>query len=117
MKNAALLDEMYGAVRNWGNQGGLQLHFVGPMFAREVLLKAGEVACMHVHDYDHVSLYVGHVRVVKEGEHFELKGAGALTIKAGERHGVVAVTDTVWICAHDGDLVDPANLMREAVPA
>lgn len=117
MKNAALLDGLYGALRSWGNQEGLQFHFVGAMFAREVRLKAGEVSCMHVHDYDHVSLYVGHVRLVKEDGEQEFTGAGAVTVKAGERHAVLALTDSLWICAHEVAIADPVNFGREGVPA
>lgn len=112
MDNKKLLDEMYAKVEEWGGQEGLKHHFdLGPMYAREVRLKAGESGCMHVHDYDHLSLYVGHVKLITDHGVDELTGAGTIFIRKGERHGIQAITDTLWICAHRAAVVDDLNLV------
>ena len=112
MNNNAL-NALYGSVKEWGGQDSLRHHFdLGSMYAREVRLKAGEVACMHVHAYDHWSLYVGHLQIVTDEGTDELIGVGTVFIARNRRHAICAITDTLWICAHRAEnLIEDMNVV------
>lgn len=113
MNNKQKLDVMYAEVKAWGDQESLRHHMdLGGMYAREVRLKAGEVACMHVHGYDHLSLYVGHIRLMTDDGEDELIGAGTIFIAKDKRHSVLAVSDTLWICAHRADVVEDLEVVE-----
>lgn len=113
MNNPEKLDLIYKLVAEKGGTTEAVTHeFLGSQYARVMHLKEGAIAAMHVHDYDHVSLYVGHVRLMTSKGEDELKGAGAVFIAKGERHAILAVTDSMWICAHPASEIGEGDEVR-----
>ena len=81
------------------------------LFVGTIPLKAGFLAGQHVHEYDHPTFVAhGTIRVwVNDEDRGEVTAPGHVTIKAGERHKFLAVTDAVILCIH--------NLRGEGYPA
>lgn len=83
--------------------------FAGGVYAKQTTFRAGERACKHTHDFDHLSVLVsGVVRLRKNEESQRLTGPAMVTVTAGDVHEVEAVTDAVWLCIHATDCTDPA---------
>jgi quercetin dioxygenase-like cupin family protein len=65
----------------------------------------------HKHTYSHFGILAkGKVVVVKEGDIQIVEAPACIDIKAGEHHGVKAITDTVWYCVHATDEKDPSKV-------
>lgn len=81
------------------------------LFVGVIPLKAGEAAEQHVHEYDHPSVVAtGTIRVWVDGEDKGLFVAPTyVTIRAGQQHRFLAVTDALILCCH--------NLRGEGYPA
>ena len=90
-------------------------YFAGGVAMKQTHIPAGARLLQHVHTYDHLSYLVsGTVRLHVDGEVCEYTGPQALEIVAGKRHGVIAVTDAVWLCLHAIDdiaLVDAVHVV------
>lgn len=83
-------------------------HFGGGVYAKETIVRAGQILVQHKHDYDHLSVLAsGTVEFVVDGVRCELSGPACLTIKAGKHHGIKALSDAVWYCIHATECIDP----------
>jgi quercetin dioxygenase-like cupin family protein len=89
---------------------GIAHYFSGREYAKKALLQKGMCAQQHVHDYDHLSIFSGHVLVEVDGVAQEYKGIDCLTIAAGKAHKVTALEDSVWFCIHATDETDPEKV-------
>jgi quercetin dioxygenase-like cupin family protein len=81
------------------------------LFVGLLPLKKGQIIEQHVHTYDHPTVVpYGTVHLWVDGEDKgEITGPTYATIKAGQRHRFVAVSDTMILCCH--------NLRGEGYPA
>lgn len=83
-------------------------HFAGGVYAKQMVLPANHYAVKHSHDYDHLSiLSSGKVMVDIDGESAEYTAPACITIKANQKHRIVAIEDSVWFCIHATDETDP----------
>lgn len=89
---------------------GIAHYFSGREYAKKALIKKGWSAEQHVHEYDHLSIYAGHLLVEVDGVAQEYKGIDCITIAAGKAHKVTALEDSVWFCIHATDETDPSNV-------
>lgn len=98
-----------------GFEGSHELGYFGNIWVRQnILLKAGQYALGHTHDFDHVSLLTqGKVLVEVEGcEPKEFRAPTFIVIKKEYRHKFTALEDnTIWYCVFairnlDGDVVN-----------
>ena len=87
-------------------------HFFGAgVYAKETRIPTGVVLTQHTHPHDHLSILAkGHAMVEVNGERRSLSGPACLTIKAGEAHKVMALSDVVWYCLHATEDTDPATV-------
>lgn len=86
-------------------------HFGGGTYAKETHIPAGIELQQHVHPHAHLSiLAAGRVLVVAGDQEAEYVAPACITIAAGVRHRVVALTDAVWYCIHATDDTDPATV-------
>ncbi len=87
-------------------------HFAAGVYAKQMTLPANHYAVKHVHSYDHMSILAqGRVTVDVDGVVQEYAAPACICIKAGQKHRIVAVEDSVWFCIHaseetDSDRVD-----------
>lgn len=82
-------------------------HFGGGVYAKQALIKAGDYAEQHVHEFDHLSVLAsGRVLLEVDGESQEISGPQCLLIAAGKRHKVTALEDACWFCIHATDETD-----------
>lgn len=82
-------------------------HFAAGLYAKETRIPAGMVLVQHRHLDDHLSILAsGTVSLDVDGQRSTLTGPTCLTIKAGQHHGVKALTDAVWFCIHATDCDD-----------
>lgn len=91
-------------------------HFVGQdsdkgIYAKELFIPAGYVLLGHEHTYDHLSILASGAIALTVGNGTRyVSGPCALTIKAGEKHQVRAITDAVWFCIHPTGETDPTRV-------
>ena len=82
-------------------------HFAAGVYAKQMTLPANHYAVKHTHDYDHLSiLAAGHVYVDIDGDVTEYQAPACITIKAGQKHKIVAIEDSSWFCIHATDETD-----------
>lgn len=82
-------------------------HFGGGVYAKETIVKAGQILVQHKHEFDHLSVLAsGVVELMVDGVRSELTGPACVTIAANKHHGVKALTDVVWYCIHATDCTD-----------
>lgn len=73
--------------------------FCGNVYAKRMSLPKGAVVSMHVHKYDHLSIVAkGRVRVLTDEGEQEYGAGDCLQVKAGVRHGIVGLEDSIWFC-------------------
>jgi quercetin dioxygenase-like cupin family protein len=85
-------------------------HFSDGLYAKETHISAGQMLMQHKHNYSHFGIIAkGRVVVVKEGDIQIVEAPACIDIKAGENHGVKAITDVVWYCVH-ADEKDPSKV-------
>lgn len=88
---------------------GISHHFGGGVYAKETAIPAGASLQQHAHPFEHLSwLSSGTVMVEVEDEGEIVTGPRMLTIAAGKRHRVTALTDALWLCIHATEETDPA---------
>ena len=86
-------------------------HFSDGLYAKETHIMAGKMLMQHKHNYSHFGiLSKGKVVIVKEGDIQIIEAPACIDIKAGENHGVKAITDVVWYCVHATDEKDPSKV-------
>lgn len=82
-------------------------HFAAGVYAKQMTLPANHFAVKHSHSYDHISILAkGHVSVDVGGVVDEYRAPACITIKAGNKHRIVAHEDSVWFCIHATDETD-----------
>ena len=82
-------------------------HFGGGVYAKETIVKAGQILVQHKHEHDHLSVLAsGVVELLVDGQRSELTGPACVTIAANKHHGIRALTDVVWYCIHATDCID-----------
>lgn len=85
--------------------------FGGGVYAKETLVKAGQILVQHKHEHEHLSILAsGTVEVQVDGKRWEVTGPACLTIEAGKHHGVKALTDVAWYCIHATDCTDERDV-------
>ena len=86
-------------------------YFSDGLYAKETHIAAGQMLIQHKHNYSHFGIIAkGKVVVVKEGDIQIVEAPACIDIKAGENHGVKAITDVVWYCVHATDEKDPSKV-------
>ena len=86
-------------------------HFSDGLYAKETHIAAGQMLLQHKHNYSHFGVLAkGKVVVVQEGDIQIFEAPACIDIKAGESHGVKAITDVVWYCVHATDEKDPSKV-------
>lgn len=86
-------------------------HFGGGVYAKETLVKAGQILVQHKHAHDHLSILAsGKVEMLVDGVRSEITGPVCVTIRAGRYHGIKALTDVAWYCIHATDCIDPEHV-------
>ena len=92
---------------------GIVHHFSAGVYAKEMHLPAGHYAETHEHNYDHMSLLVkGRVRVELAGKVTEYNAPAVVHIAAGQKHKILALTDSGWFCIHATSETDPEKVDR-----
>lgn len=87
------------------------LHLIGGTYCKEMRIPAGMRLVSHKHKYDHMAVLVsGRVRVVLDGLEQNVDGPRVLNIPAGIEHGMVAITEVVWLCIHATHVADPEKV-------
>jgi quercetin dioxygenase-like cupin family protein len=82
-------------------------HFAAGVYAKQMTLPANHYAVKHVHSYDHMSILAqGRVSVDVEGEVQEYVAPSCIVVKAGQKHHIVAIEDSVWFCVHATEETD-----------
>ena len=95
-------------------------HFSSGVYAKETHIPMGHVLVQHTHKFSHLSiLAVGTVELMVDGIKSTISAPACITMQEGRHHGVKALTDVVWYCAHATDctnidkidevLIAPAN--------
>lgn len=91
-------------------------HFIGGVYAKEVRIPAGFVLASHVHRFDHMSILVsGAVSLAVDGETQLYEGPHIFNIRAGAVHTICALSDSVWLCIHATDVVDPDKVDKTLI--
>ena len=86
-------------------------HFSDGLYAKETHISAGQMLLQHKHNYSHFGILAkGKVVIVKEGDIQIVEAPACVDIKAGENHGVKAITDVVWFCVHATDEKDSSKV-------
>ena len=86
-------------------------HFSAGVYAKEQKLAKGYMVETHAHKYDHLSIMSGGpVEVECNGESTLYVGCACITIKAGVKHKITALGDSVWFCIHATDETDPEKV-------
>lgn len=92
---------------------GVQHHFGGRAYIKEVHMPAGSFLAQHAHDHDHLSVLVaGTVRLTTDGVGRDVQGYQTLLLEAGKTHGLQALTDVTWLCVWGTDCADAAEVDR-----
>lgn len=102
------------------------ISIVGNTWVKQMIFeKAGDVQTGHAHLFDHQTLLAaGSVEVWANGETTKFVAPTIIYIKAGVRHGMIALEDgTVVYCIHPlrdgdqvGDIIDPASVPNGVRP-
>ena len=78
--------------------------FAGGLYAKEMRVPAGAQIGKHRHGFDHFSaLMQGSAELDVDGTRTVHQAPALLTIEAGKRHVITALTDIVWHCIHATD--------------
>lgn len=86
-------------------------HFGGGSYAKETLIKAGELLTQHSHPHDHLSILArGTAKVSVDGVSTFYEGPTCIHVPAHKAHAVEAVTDLVWFCIWATDDTDPETV-------
>jgi hypothetical protein len=87
-------------------------HFIGGVYAKEVIIDDGFEVQQHAHTFDHMSVLVEGCAIIWQGDVQETYYAPAvIEIKAGIEHSVQAVNGrVVWLCIHATDSCDAENI-------
>jgi len=86
-------------------------YFVGGLYAKATSIPAGVVLTQHSHSFDHLSaLMRGRATVTVDGVSTVHEAPDLITIEAGKRHEVAAITPVVWVCLHATDETDPERI-------
>lgn len=86
-------------------------HFGGGVYAKETRIPEGMILVQHKHEHDHLSyLVAGMVEVEVDGARRIVVAPACLTIEAGKHHGVKALADSIWLCIHQTDCTDAAEV-------
>ena len=65
----------------------------------------------HTHTFNHLSILAhGKVAVLRGTEIDIVSAPACIEIKAGENHGVKAITNVVWFCIHATDEKDASKV-------
>jgi hypothetical protein len=77
-------------------------HFSDGLYAKQMDIPKGSIACQHKHEYNHLSvLGKGKVRVLFDNDVTEVFEAPAcINIKKGINHTILALEDSTWFCIH-----------------
>lgn len=90
---------------------GIEHHFVGGLYAKEVRIPAGIKLVGHKHTFDHLSaLMQGCVVLEVDGRRTLHDAPLLITIAAGRVHEVTAITDVVWACLHATNETNPDSI-------
>ena len=82
-------------------------HFAAGVYAKQMTLPANHFAVKHTHSYDHLSILAsGKVSVDVDGVVTVYAAPACITIKAGQKHRIVAHEDSTWFCIHATDETD-----------
>jgi quercetin dioxygenase-like cupin family protein len=92
-----------------------------PVYIKQMHLAAGHVVETHQHEYTHYGLLgEGAAHVEVDGKATEHTGPCVITIEAGKRHKITAMTNITWFCIHATDEIDVAaidNVLIKKSPA
>jgi quercetin dioxygenase-like cupin family protein len=89
----------------------IEHHFSDGLYAKETHISVGQMLMQHKHNYSHFGILAkGKVVIVKEGDIQIVEAPACIEIKAGENHGVKAITDVVWFCVHATDEKDSSKV-------
>ena len=77
-------------------------HFSDGLYAKQMSIPKGAIACQHKHEYDHLSILAqGKVRVLFDNDAFEeFTAPSCINIKQGVNHTIMALEDSTWFCIH-----------------
>ena len=77
-------------------------HFSDGLYAKQMSIPKGSIACQHKHEYDHLSVLAqGKVRVLFDEDKVEVYEAPAcINIRKGINHTIMAIEDSTWFCIH-----------------
>jgi quercetin dioxygenase-like cupin family protein len=102
------------------------ISLVSNMWVKQMVFEfAGDSHPGHAHTFDHQTLLAnGSVEVNVNGEKTIFKAPNIIYIKAGLKHGLIALEDkTVVYCVHPlrggdqvGDIIDPASIPNGVMP-
>lgn len=82
-----------------------------PWYLKISHIKAGAELTKHTHSYDHPSILLSGIAYLYIGEQEKIiEGPKMLKVSAGVEHRVKALTDLVWICAHETDDKNPETV-------
>lgn len=94
---------------------GISHHFGGGSYIKETHIPRGAKLGQHAHDHDHLSVLVsGAVLLTIDGETDGFDGYKVFTIKAGKKHEIEAMSDSVWLCIWATEETDP-ELVDQAI--
>lgn len=88
-------------------------YFSGGVYAKKMVLAAGQVATTHQHEYDHMSILSSGIAVVScDGIEKKYASGDVVEIKKGVEHSILAIEDSVWFCIHKipDDLLDISKI-------
>ena len=87
-------------------------HFSDGLYAKQMSIPKGAIACQHKHEYDHLSVLAqGKVRVLFDEDKFEVYTAPAcINIKKDINHTIMALEDSTWFCIHHTFETDMDNI-------
>jgi len=90
----------------------LKHHFIGGVYAKEMMIPEDYRAVSHRHSYDHMSvLSEGCVIVWANGKQETYFAPAVIEIKAGVEHEIQAVNGPAhWLCIHKTDCTDPSQV-------
>lgn len=80
------------------------------IFIKKARIRAGSFVEEHVHDFDHFGLCVsGDASVEIDGVSTLVEVGEPILLKAGVKHGILAHSDTLWLCIWNSDvaMADP----------
>lgn len=85
--------------------------------AKKTKIPEGLAIEQHEHEYDHYSWLMKGAVIVNAGGKFTSHTAPCppILIKAGVKHTVISVVDSVWYCIHDVDMAEFDARDHEAV--